>query len=133
MNLGMIKKLSRFLTSGALAAAIEYGVFVLLFSILGFGVFVANSVSFGCGFLVSFLLNRHWVFKSKNGAIRELTKYAILAVINLGLSNIILYLMTDMAHINGLIAKFLVMGLIAVWNYVIFSRFIFGDKTKSSL
>lgn len=128
-----MKRISKFLTSGILAAGVEYGVFALLFSVVGWGIFVSNSVSFGCGFLVSFLLNKHWVFGSKNGAMQELAKYALLAATNLVLSNIMLYLMIDILHMNGFVSKFLVMGLIAVWNYVIFSRLIFGAREKNSL
>lgn len=125
----MKHRLLRFLISGGSAAAIEYAVFIALQLALGQKWLFANqSLSFICGFVVSFLLNRHWVFQSDGDAREELLKYGVVAAINLTASNGIIFLLTVPASMHPLIAKLLIMGMVAAWNYLIFSKLVFSKK-----
>jgi putative flippase GtrA len=122
----MKHRLLRFLISGGSAAAVEYGAFIALQLSLGSRwLLLSQSLSFGCGFIVSFLLNRHWVFQSNGHLGSELIKYGTVAAINLCAGNLIIFLMVGRAGIHPLLAKFLIMGMIAAWNYLIFSRLVF--------
>lgn len=122
----MTPRFLRFLVSGGSAAAVEYAAFLLLQATFGPSWLLASqSLSFACGFAISFLLNRHWVFNSKGKAGQELIKYGIVAGINLAAGNLAILLLVEAAGIHPLIAKFLVMGMIAAWNYLIFSRLVF--------
>ncbi|MBH1627778.1 MULTISPECIES: GtrA family protein [Stenotrophomonas] len=125
----MRQRFLRFLISGGSAAAVEYTAFFLLQATLGPSWLLTNqSLSFACGFVVSFLLNRHWVFHSEGKAGQELLKYGIVAGINLAAGNLAMLLMVGSAGMYPLIAKFLVMGMIAAWNYLVFSRLVFSDS-----
>ncbi|TAH36654.1 GtrA family protein [Candidatus Saccharibacteria bacterium] len=117
----------RFLIAGGLAACTEYGVFLLLHG-LGLHLLVANSVSFCTGLLVSFTLNKKWVFSSGGKTHLEFIAYAGLAIVNLVLSNILIYIVVNRFGWLPWVAKILTMALIACWNYVIFSRVIFRTK-----
>ena len=124
-------RLFKFLVSGGTAALVEYAAFLLLQAVQGPEKLVlSQSVSFGCGFVVSFLLNRSWVFRSEGGMGGELARYATLAVINLIASNIALGLLVNALHLPPPLAKFLDMGMVAVWNYVIFSRLVFKPAAR---
>lgn len=124
----MRHRLIRFLVSGGSAAAFEFAVFVALHALLGNSWLISSqSISFVCGFACSFLLNRHWVFRSGGAAWQELWRYAVIAGINLVASNAILLLLTGPLRLDGYIAKFLVMAGIAVWNYLVFSRLVFRN------
>ena len=116
-------KVVRFLISGGSAAAVEYVAFVAL--TLATPILVANSISFACGFVVSFILNKKWVFASVGNSKIQLTRYFILALVNLAISTALIWILVDVAHVYDLIAKIAVMLVIACWNYVIFSRVIF--------
>ncbi|MGV8960573.1 MAG: GtrA family protein [Stenotrophomonas sp.] len=122
----MNQRLLRFLISGGSAAGVEYATFIALQLALGSSWLLASqSISFGCGFIVSFALNRRWVFQSSWHLGSELTTYGLVAAINLGLGNLAIYMLTGPAEVHPLLAKFAVMGMIAGWNYRIFSRFVF--------
>lgn len=126
----MSPRFLRFLISGGSAAAVEYAAFFILQTTLGPDWLLASqSLSFACGFVVSFLLNRHWVFRSEGSAGQELVKYAVIAGINLAAGNLAMLLMVGPAAMHPLVAKFLVMGMIAGWNYLIFSRLVFSKRT----
>jgi putative flippase GtrA len=122
----MNRRVFRFLLSGGSAAAVEYAAFLGLQLTLGPEWLLLNqSLSFACGFIVSFLMNRHWVFASDGHVGQELAKYGVVAAVNLCAGNVAIHLMVGPAGIHPLLAKFLVMGMIASWNYLIFSRLVF--------
>lgn len=76
-------QITRFLITGGLAFAAEYTCFMLLFYILEAGLLVSNMISFATGLLISFSLNRLWVFNSKGSPKSQAVVYTVLAVINL--------------------------------------------------
>ena len=124
-----VKRLTRFLISGGSAASTEYAVFILLYTTIGDRMLiVCQTISFICGFIVSYILNRNWVFKSDNKKKDELIRYSVLALINLILSNIIIWSLTYGLHATFWFAKFIVMALVATWNYIIFQKIIFNNK-----
>ncbi|HEL2966977.1 MULTISPECIES: GtrA family protein [Stenotrophomonas maltophilia group] len=120
----------RFLISGGTAAAVEYLVFLLIQLSLGERWLVlSQTLSFGCGFVASFLLNRSWVFRSSGAMKAELLKYGAIAAFNLVAGNAAMLLLTGPADLDQYISKLLVMGCIAGWNYLIFSKLIFKQQT----
>ena len=124
INNSQSKRILRFLASGGSAAAVEFFVFMLLLGWVD-NTLVGNSISFLCGLMVSFTLNRKWVFGSQAGVKKQFIEYFILAIINLTLSNLAVYLLVDELSVAAWIGKIIVMGAIAFNNYFIFSKFIF--------
>ena len=116
------RRILRFLLSGGSAAISEYVVFVFLSYVMP--LLVANSISFMVGLLISYGMNRTWVFKSTSAKKQEFLRYIGLAGTNLIASNLLIIMFTHIG-VESLLAKGLVMGMIAAWNYLIFSRFIF--------
>jgi putative flippase GtrA len=126
----MMPRLIRFLLSGGSAAAVEYLVFLGMQTAFGNRwLLVSQSTSFACGFVVSFLLNRRWVFRSENTWTTELARYGALAAVNLVLGNFAMVMLVDHVHVHVLLAKFMVMGMIAAWNYLLFSRLVFRPSS----
>jgi len=124
-----IVRLTKFLLTGGTAALVEYVIFLLL-QHLTIGLLIANSVSYLCGFVVSFVLNRAWVFSSNGAVKKQLGSYTILAAVNFIISNCVLLLLVEVLKIPSPIAKIFTMMMIASWNYVLFSKFIF-KKTNN--
>ena len=87
--------------------------------------FASQTVSFLYGFILSFFLQKAWVFKSKGNIKSELLKYGLLATINLVISNLLLWILVDQTGLNDLLSKVAVMVLIAVWNFFIFQKVVF--------
>lgn len=123
-------RIIKFIVSGGSAAAIEYGAFVALTFLL-LPVVAANVLSFICGLIVSFTLNKAWVFSSKGKGGRQFALYLGLALTNMLLSSILIFLLVEQLHILSYIAKIIVMGMVAIWNYGLFSRIIFKSGVKS--
>ncbi|ASR42562.1 hypothetical protein BEN78_03320 [Xanthomonas citri pv. mangiferaeindicae] len=127
----MTSRLLRFLISGGSAAAVEYSVFFASHLFLGREwLLLSQSVSFACGFILSFLLNRHWVFRSSGIWGVELLRYGVLAVLNLMIGIVAISALVGPAGMLPLIAKFVVMAMIAAWNYLIFSKLVFRPEME---
>ena len=118
---------AKYLLAGATAFGTDYLLLVTTYYIVGLPLKVATSIGFFSGFLVSFSLNRQWVFWSdhhKNLG-RQVVEYVILLLFN--------YLFTVWAvsflnshGIKPAIGKIGVMGLIVCWNYALFRWVIFA-------
>ena len=119
--------LNRYLVAGGSAFATEYGMFLVLYQLLGVQVYVANSVSFCCGLAVSFSLNRLWAFRAASFKLRghhQFLIYTSLAVFNLIMINVIVGILKSQG-LNPLVGKVVAMCVIVVWNFLIFKRIIF--------
>lgn len=127
----LIHKLSssqkiRYLTTGGFSFAIEFAIFMILVH-LKTSLVLANTASFLTGLLVSFFLHKLWSFagEQQHQTKAQFVSYALLAIINLLLSNIIIYELVEVVSIPKQIAKILVMAIIVCWNYAILGKFIF--------
>ena len=126
-----ILQLVRFFTSGAATVTADYGTFALLHT-LGAPLIVATSASLLAGFIVSFTLNRQWVFNagSKNAQKRatlQLVLYATLFVANTAIAYFFIDYMQTLG-MHPLIAKLLSIVMITTWNYLIYKKVIFRLK-----
>jgi putative flippase GtrA len=118
----------KFIVSGGSAALVEYLSFVMLIvSVDQSFILLIQAISFVAGFVVSFTLNKLWVFSNVHSGktYHELGKYAVLAMVNLAISGFFLWLLVETLQQNVYISKLLVMVMIAVWNYFIFQKIIF--------
>lgn len=113
----------KYFSSGIFAAALEYFSYLILFCYLSLK--VSHSISMTLGFILSFILNRFWSFKSKENFAKQFTYMIILFLINLRISNILIDQLTVTLKIHAFISKLLVMGLIMLWNFIIYKKVIY--------
>ena len=118
-------QLVRYLVIGFSTAAIEFTLLFVFKDIVGLTVIWANSVALSIVFWFNFLLNKFWSFKSKSGIRKQLVMYAILFFINLGASDLIMYLLVTILHFMYLVAKVFAMGAIVCWNFFLYRKVIY--------
>ena len=116
----------RYLVVGGSSFAVEFSLFAVLEK-AGANLFVANSLSFLAGLLMSFWLHKQWSFAGdhKMQAGKQFASYALLAGINLVLTNIIIGVLVNGAGVPELGAKVLTMLAIVCWNFFFMSKLIF--------
>ena len=120
------KKFIKYVISGGFAALFEFVTFSILHWMKS-DLLICQCISYIAGLLVSFSLNKIWVFKSKSKALRQLFQYVLLAIINLLLTSIIISILVDNLKINGYIAKIIVMGCVVAWNFILYKLVIFKE------
>jgi putative flippase GtrA len=70
------KELFRFIVTGCSAVSVDLGVYALLDAILSTN--SAKGISFVCGTLLAFLLNKYWTFGVKEKSYKEAGKFILL-------------------------------------------------------
>lgn len=135
MNLSIInQRFIRFLCAGLLAFSFDYVLYAItqkycfngaFISNRGFNGVISNTISYSGGFLISFYLNRIWVFKSNYDLRSQILKYLILFIVNMIWSNMILFIMLNNLKLNTYLAKIFLIWIVTIWNYVIYKSVIF--------
>jgi putative flippase GtrA len=81
---------------GVLAAGVDFGIYQLLLH-LGVWADVAKAISFICGTVTAYVLNRRWTFDSTGGttpALRFAALYTVTFFVNVGVNALCLQLLT---------------------------------------
>jgi putative flippase GtrA len=120
------KRILKFLTTGISAFLVEFSIFYILYYFGGFTIVLANILSFTSGLLISFYLNKSWVFTNNENYRSQLLKYILLALFNLVLSTLLISAINYLA--SPVVSKLFTVSIIAVWNYFIYKHFIFSYK-----
>ena len=130
----------RYLISGILAFTADYGLYVLFVKVViagklqnissdeKFWLVAVNILSCTCGFFISFILNRVWVFKSSGKLLEQFIRYALLFSVNLVWTNAMLLIMTNALYVNPLLAKLIIICLTTIVNFVVFRTVIYSPE-----
>lgn len=83
--------------------------------------------SFIVGFIVSFLMMKHWTFQdsSTDGIHEQLTVYFSVAIMNLLLNTLLVYLFVEFMGSWYIFAQVAASLIIAVWSFFIYKYLIF--------
>jgi putative flippase GtrA len=107
----------KFCTVGAVNTGIDLAVFAVLSS-WGFSLLVAHSLSYICGGLNSFLLNRTWTFKQGSHTAGQLSKFLLLNFLTLMITYVLMVEVYNYLAWPMLICKFVAIGGGLVLNFV---------------
>lgn len=113
----LIKQLFRFGIVGFIAFLIDYGLFALL-TILGMHYLIAQIISFSISLAFNYCLSVKWVFDAKKQTKKEVIIFVVLAVVGLGINEILLYIGVDLLHIHELIVKLVSTIIVMIYNFI---------------
>lgn len=122
-----------YMASGALTTASDYGTFTILFSVFNVGLLAATIGAYIVGLVVSYALNRYWVFS--RGADRQSTaaslwRYGSFLLVNLGVTYAILWALQNWLGISPYLGKFVVSAFMFFWIYAGDTLWVFhGERT----
>lgn len=120
----------RFATIGGINTVVDFG---LLFLLNGAGVnkYVANLFSTTAAFIFSFFANRSFTFKSKGEIKKQLLPFTVVTLFGLWVLQPIVIWATliPLSSLDETVALFtakLIATVVSlVWNYLLYSRFVF--------
>ena len=127
-----IKQLARFGATGGATVSADYLTFGLTYA-LGVPLFWATAMSLLAGFVVSFTLNRQWVFNARSTeaekrAIEQLVLYGALFTFNTFVAFWFIDTMQVRYGVSPYLAKPVSMLFITTWNFVVYKKVIFRLK-----
>lgn len=132
-------RLARVGYAGAASAVVDFGVFNLLLLALDrertLHILTANSGAFACAMVVNYSLNSRITFRVQPSR-RSLVAYVVFTAFGLMFYNVnLLWIrgLFDAVSPLGLNAsKVAAMGLLVVWNYFGYERFVFGPEARKA-
>lgn len=124
-------RIIRYLFAGGAGFLVHLGVLFALSELLDVWYLLATTTGFIVAFVVSFSLQKFWTFR--NNSIEKIKKqsvqYLFVAVLNLVMNNLLMFLLVEVAHLWQVYAQILTSGTIAIFSFVIYS-FIFEIKVS---
>ena len=126
----LIMQLIRFGIVGVIATAIDVGVLALLKEAAHMEVLVASALSFTVSVVVNYILSMLWVFKSKGESkAKEFVIFVLLSVGGLLITQLVMWLGTELAEIYYLAVKIFAIIFESTYNFI--TRKIFLEKKAS--
>jgi putative flippase GtrA len=119
-------KFFKFGIVGFSGVLVDFGVTYLVKEKMKGSKYLANSLGFAFAVTSNFLLNRIWTFESKDSLVwLQYSKFILVALIGLVLSNGMVYLLTERKKLNFYLAKVIAIGVVMLWNFVANYQFTF--------
>ena len=128
MNNKLFVQIFRFGIVGGLAFIVDYAILIICKEVLGLSVLLSAAIAFTVSVIFNYILSVKWVFdvdKDKS-AKKNFVIFIVLSVVGLGITELIMYLGSDVLKINYLIVKIFATAVVMVFNFI--TRKLFLEK-----
>ena len=96
----------KFQAVGAINFGVDYGILMLLNVVLGWPLVLSNLISYSCGVVNSFVLNRYWTFHQRLKFFsRHFAVFVFVNLISLGVNTLAVYILADLYSLPNILAK----------------------------
>lgn len=126
----LLLQIFKFLFVGGLAFVIDYVSLIICKEIFHLSTLLSSGIAFTISVIVNYILSVKWVFdvdKSKSKK-QNFIVFIIFSIIGLVITEIIMYLGSDILKISYLIVKIIATAIVMVFNFV--TRKLFLEKKK---
>ncbi|MCB0566321.1 MAG: GtrA family protein [Phaeodactylibacter sp.] len=125
-NLFQLK--ARFAMTGAVATTVDYVIYLLLVGRF-FSPVISNIISYSCGMVINFILQKRFVFALQGSAYRAFALSLIVSLGGMALSTGIIYGLTQLDFFSShqYITKLCATGTVFFYNFYL-KRYVFERK-----
>jgi len=124
------KTLWRFAIVGSSGTLVDYSIFFILTRYFGLSTLVANPIAVEVAIIWNFTWNNLWTFSGRVISKPLWKKFMVFQFVSLGgllLSQNSLFIFNQILNIFDLVAKALTIPIVAIFNYLVNSRWTFRD------
>jgi putative flippase GtrA len=105
---------------GGLAFAVDFAALAFLVRVAGVYYLTAAGLAFGLGLVTNYIISVLWVFDKHalKSPLVEFGLFIVLGVLGLGLTEVVLYVLTDLLSVPVLLSKGVATGITFAWNFI---------------
>ena len=123
----------KFILSGGTAAFVQLGLLYVLTDFAGLWYLASSTLAFIVALFIAFNLHKFWTFEDNQlaGVNKQVFWYLALAIFNLGLNGLLMFVMVDFLNLWYMFAQIITGAIVAFWSFMIQRKFIFGRSPKA--
>jgi putative flippase GtrA len=113
----------------AVAAPIDLGGYIFLKEVFHMHYVLAATIAFTTSLIVNYFLSVAWVWTNHTGRQRHVdaTIFGIIGIVGLVLTDVIVFVFTDLADLNYIVSKLLAFTMVFFWSFGA-RRYLFQKK-----
>ena len=119
----------RYLVSGSISFLVDFSVLVVLTDYLKMHYLVSAIFGFLAGLVTVYILNKFWVFSDRKfkSASREFAVFFMITMAALGITEVVLWIATDLIGVHYALSKIIAVGISMVFNFFMRKHFVFSQ------
>lgn len=119
VNFFLSRLFAFYIVFAGIATVVDFAVLTLLVEKAGVHYLTSAAISYLCGMITNYSLNKIYNFRNKSTRIaRQFGLFAFVALIGLALNQIILYLMVDVFGVHYLAGKVVSVAIVMFWSFI---------------
>ncbi len=127
-----IKKIKRFLLVGIVNAITGYTLIIALYSLLNLNIYLSNLIGYLVGLIISFILNRNFVFKVGGKIINQFIKFIFSFFLSYFLNIFVFYISSEFINLNYYFALLIASLFYSISFFISCNFFTFKRKLSKS-
>lgn len=122
----LFQQIFKFGIVGGIAFIIDYGIMVISKELLGFSILLSAALGFTISVIFNYIASIKWVFdvNKEKYEKKNFVLFIIFSVIGLILTEVIMFIGTDIININYLIVKIAATAIVMVFNFITRKMFL---------
>ena len=116
-----------YLLIGGFSSMVDIGLLYFLTEFFGFWYFYSSIISYLCGVIPNYTLNKFFNFKNKSKKIiPQFTAFLFVSIIGLLLTQILIFSLVEFFNLWYIISKIITIMIVIFWNFYGIKRIAFG-------
>jgi putative flippase GtrA len=128
----LLKQFVTFFGVGVAATCLDWGLFLAQTWGLGAPEVIAALISYCCGGVLSYTLNRTVTFDTERSHMEAGWRFAVVMAVGFSLTGLFMWLFVQKLGLNGMMSRVLATAIVFFWNYAAHKLWTFAENKKAT-